>query len=897
MNPLDLMLARAHWLRRDLVALPPTVVPPGHEAEDLRWTLAVAPDGGLDPAAAPEELALSLSGGALPHPVADAWPHLAAAYPLHLDAAGAARAGDLLTGQVALLGRDRADELVLATSLQVPGVLDDLYAARATARRLGVSWAGAPGERVPTVTVWAPTAQHVDLLLWDEVPEPDAERAWSPRGAPTVVPMTREDDGCWSVTGTPGWTDRSYLLELLHVIPRTGRRWTVRSTDPWSVGLTVGSTHSVLVDLDAPRWAPPVWRGTPAPVPVRAVDQAIYEAHVRDLTREDPRCPPGWRGSFLGLSVDGVARRHLAVLAEAGLTTVHLLPIFDLTSVEEDPNQREEADRATLERLSREAPAGTQQQAMVRAHATRDAFNWGYDPWHFMTPEGSYATGAAAAHGGRRVAQCRELVGQLHALGLRVVLDQVYNHTTDSGLHRASVLDRVVPGYYHRLDGQGQVETSTCCQNLATEHAMGQKLMVDACVLWVRAYHVDGYRFDLMGHHSRANLEAVRAALDALTVESHGVDGRAVTLYGEGWSFGEVAGNARFYQAVQGQLDGTAIGTFNDRLRDAVRGGSVHDADPTTGLGFATGGVDARHTDQLQVGLAGGLRDVAFRSQVTGLRVTGAEVPYGGAPTGYAASPEEVVNYVDAHDNETLWDTLILKLPQATGMAERVRRSTLALAAVTLSQGISFWHAGAEVLRSKSLDRNSYASGDWFNGLDLTLRDNGFGRGLPPEPDNGVRWPMMAPLLADPALRPTTADMQRALDGALDLLRLRRDLPLLRLGARERILRQLSFPVSGTVHGRPDVVVMLVVDDAEPTTEGTRVVDPSRSGVMVVLNASVLPVAQGVPGLAGQEWVLSEVQRHGSDDVVRGTTWDAARGEVTVPGLTAAVLVRPRRKG
>ena len=103
--------------------------------------------------------------------------------------------------------------------------------------------------------------------------------------------------------------------------------------------------------------------------------------------------------------------------------------------------------------------------------------------------------------------------------------------------------------------------------------------------------------------------------------------------------------------------------------------------------------------------------------------------------------------------------------------------------------------------------------------------------------------------------------------------------------------------MSGTVHGRPDVVVMLVVDDAEPTTEGTRVVDPSRSGVMVVLNASVLPVAQGVPGLAGQEWVLSEVQRHGSDDVVRGTTWDAARGEVTVPGLTAAVLVRPRRKG
>ncbi|GAA5158814.1 pullulanase-type alpha-1,6-glucosidase [Ornithinimicrobium tianjinense] len=891
MHPLDLTLARAHWLRRDLVALPATAVPAGHEAEDLRWTLAVAPDGGLDPAAAPEELALSLSEGALPHPVADAWPHLAAAHPLHLDATGAARAAELLTGQVALLGRDGAGELVLATSLQVPGVLDDLYAARATARRLGVSWSGPPGQRVPTVTVWAPTAQHVDLLLWDEVPGPEDARAWSPAGEPTVVPMTRDDDdGCWSVTGTQGWTDRSYLLELLHVIPRTGRRQTVRSTDPWSVGLTVSSTHSVLVDLDDPRWAPSVWRETPVPAPVRAVDQAIYEAHVRDLTREDPGCPPQWRGSFLGLSADGVARRHLAALAGAGLTSVHLLPVFDLTSVEEDPQQQEEADRATLERLSREAPAGTQQQAMVRAHATRDAFNWGYDPWHFLTPEGSYATSGGAAHGGRRVAQCRELVGQLHALGLRVVLDQVYNHTTDAWLHRASVLDRVVPGYYHRLDGEGRVETSTCCQNLATEHLMCQKLMVDACVLWVRQYRVDGYRFDLMGHHSRANLEAVRAALDALTPEADGVDGRAVHLYGEGWNFGEVAGNGRFVQAVQGQLDGTGIGTFNDRLRDAVRGGSVHDADPTTGLGFATGGADARHTDQLQVGLAGGLRDIAFLSQETGRPVKGAEVAYGGAPCGYAVSPEEVVNYVDAHDNETLWDTLVLKLPQSTPMAERVRRSTLALATVTLSQGISFWHAGAEVLRSKSLDRNSYASGDWFNGFDLTLRDNGFGRGLPPEPDNGVRWSMMAPLLADASLRPSTADMELARDCALDLLRLRRDLPLLRLGERERILRQVSFPVSGTPHGRPDVVVMLVDDRGASPQDA---LDPAHSGVLVVLNASPLTVTQTVPGLAGQEWVLSEVQQRGADDVVRQTAWEAGPGRVTVPGLTAAVLVRP----
>jgi pullulanase-type alpha-1,6-glucosidase len=890
----DLLTARAHWLTGDLVALPPTVVPPAHEVDELTWTLGLAPDGGLDPRAPvpAEELPLRLVDGALPHPVADRFPHLAAAHPLHLPDAGVPRVPGLLRGQVVLLGRSTTGDLVVATSLQVPGVLDDLYAAAASARPLGVTWsAGSSGERVPTITVWAPTARRVGLLLWEGTPEEGRRTAWAPAGRPTAVEMTRHDDGCWSVTGTRDWADRCYQLELDHVIPRTGRPTTVRSTDPWSVALTVGSGHSVLVDLDDPRWAPPVWCDTPSPAPLRPVDQVIYEAHVRDLTRDDPGCPEELRGSYRGLTADGAARRHLAALADAGLTTVHLLPVFDLTSVEEDPAMRDEADPRLLARLSRKDPAGTQQQATVRAHATRDAFNWGYDPWHFMAPEGSYATGPAAAHGGRRVAQCRELVGELHRLGLRVVLDQVYNHTTDSGLHRTSVLDRVVPGYYHRLDREGRVETSTCCQNLATEHALAARLMVESCVLWVRHYRVDGFRFDLMGHHSRTNMEDVRAALDQLTPEQHGVDGRAVHLYGEGWEFGEVAGNARFVQAVQGQLGGTGIGTFNDRLRDAVRGGGVEDEDPRTGLGLATGGVSARQTDQVQVGLAGGLRDVTFRSQETGRPVTGEDVPYGGSPTGYADEPDEVVNYVDAHDNETLWDTLVLKLPQGTAMAERIRRNTLALAAVTLSQGIPFWHAGAEVLRSKSLDRNSYASGDWFNHLDYTLRDNGFGRGLPPEPDNGRRWPVMAPLLADPALRPTTEDMALARDCALDLLRLRRDLPLLRLGSRERILQRLSFPVSGTEDGRPDVVVMLVDDDGD---DPGAVVDPGHRGLLLVLNASTLPVAQHLPGLVGQEWELAAGQREGADEVVRGTVWEAATGTVHVPGLTAAVLVRPR---
>jgi pullulanase/glycogen debranching enzyme len=155
------------------------------------------------------------------------------------------------------------------------------------------------------------------------------------------------------------------------------------------------------------------------------------------------------------------------------------------------------------------------------------------------------------------------MVGALHADGLNVVLDVVFNHTAAAGQDPKSVLDRIVPGYYHRLNATtGAVETSTCCQNIATEHAMAEKIMVDAVVLWARDYKVDGFRFDLMGHHSRDNMLAVRDALDALTVREDGVDGSRVTLYGEGWNFGEVANDARFVQARQGNLDGTGIATF-----------------------------------------------------------------------------------------------------------------------------------------------------------------------------------------------------------------------------------------------------------------------------------------------------------------------------------------------
>src|SRR5699024_3162397 len=227
----------------------------------------------------------------------------------------------------------------------------------------------------------------------------------------------------------------------------------------------------------------------------------------------------GTYGAFALSDSDGV--NHLRELAEAGMNTVHLLPTFDLATIEEDRSAQQEPD------IPDAGPDSPEQQAAVAAVADQDGFNWGYDPLHYQTPEGSYAA-EGDQRGGDRVAAFRTMVGALHGLDLQVVLDQVYNHTTYSGQDAPSVLDRIVPGYYHRWDAAGQVQRSTGCESVATEHQMAQELVLASAVAGAADYDVDGFRFDLMGHRSVANREAVRDALDELTLAEDGVDGESV---------------------------------------------------------------------------------------------------------------------------------------------------------------------------------------------------------------------------------------------------------------------------------------------------------------------------------------------------------------------------------
>lgn len=384
--------------------------------------------------------------------------------------------------QSLLLVREDADGHVLeATALQSAGALDDLYAAAVKAPGLGVQ----PSAAGTRFGVWAPTAQAVHICLYDD-----------DRGhAGAIAPLHPDPaTGLWSTT-LPGNLSGHYYHYLVQVHARGTGLVRNRVTDPYSVGLGADSRRSYIANLDDPALSPDGWDSASRPPPLRAqTDMSIYELHVRDFSMGDPTVPAAHRGKYLAFTDTGsTGMAHLRALAGAGLTDVHLLPVFDFASVPESGCVVPEVPDA--------APDSPLQQAAVMAHAARDCFNWGYDPFHFSVPEGSYASDAA--DGAARIREFRAMVMALHRLGLRVGMDVVYNHTHASGQDERSVLDRIVPGYYHRLDAAGNVERSTCCENTATEHAMMARLMIDSAALWVRHYGIDSFRFDLMGHQPR----------------------------------------------------------------------------------------------------------------------------------------------------------------------------------------------------------------------------------------------------------------------------------------------------------------------------------------------------------------------------------------------------------
>ncbi|MDX2727739.1 MULTISPECIES: pullulanase-type alpha-1,6-glucosidase [unclassified Streptomyces] len=853
----DLTKAEAQWIDSD------TVVWKVKAGDATSQQLVYAKDGGIsvvDGALSDEGRWLRLTPSTLTDAQKAKYPHLKDYPAFTVDPRDRDRVREALRGQLIATQRAANGALLAATGVQSAGVLDDLYGKSASTAALGPVFAHGR----PTLSVWAPTAQTVALEL-------DGKN----------IAMRRDDrTGVWSVTGTAQWTGKPYRYVVKVWAPTVQKIVTNKVTDPYSTALTTDSARSLVVDLDAPALAPKGWTGLKKPAAVPLRDAQIQELQIRDFSIADPTSEhPGEYLAFTDTRSDGM--KHLKELADSGTSYVHLLPAFDIGTIPE----KKSAQQKPACDLSVYAADSEEQQACVAKAAANDGFNWGYDPLHYTVPEGSYASDP---NGTRRTVEFRQMVQGLNGAGLRTVMDVVYNHTVASGQDDKSVLDRIVPGYYQRLLDDGTVATSTCCANTAPENTMMGKLVVDSIVTWAKEYKVDGFRFDLMGHHPKANILAVRKALDALTVAKDGVDGKKIILYGEGWNFGEIADDARFVQATQKNMAGTGVATFSDRARDAVRGGGPFDEDPGV-QGFASGlytdpntstanGTRAEqkarllhYQDLIKVGLTGNLADYTFTDS-SGRAVKGSGVDYNGAPAGYAAVPGDALSYADAHDNESLYDALAFKLPVGTSAADRARMQVLAMATAALSQGPSLSQAGSDLLRSKSLDRNSYDSGDWFNALHWDCRDgNGFGRGLPPAADNESKWSYAKPLLTAAALSPGCAQINGASAAYQDLLTIRTTEKEFDLSTTEQVQSALSFPLSGKDE-TPGVITMRLGD------------------LVIVLNATPGTEHQQIAELAGKDYALHPVQAAGADSTVKKASYERSSGSFTVPGRTVAVF-------
>lgn len=878
---LGLLETRALWLDVDVIAWNGTA--------GASYRLLYDPDGGMTAAAeetvcsftptlptAPCYVALTIDGtvsGYWKNPNADGKTRLRTGL-------SAEAAKHLLRGQTAVAAYNSGGTRVMATRTQIQSVLDALYAADAVNATLGVVYAGA----TPSVHVWAPTAQSVALLRF-ETSTDNVTHTHALSLDPT--------SGVWSITGQPDWDRHFYLFDVAVYVPAVDAIVNNLVTDPYAVSLSTDSLRSQFVNLADADLKPAGWDDLEKPELEHFTDITIYEMHVRDFSINDSSVlTQAHRGTYVAFTYDGnyhplsAGMAHLLALQDAGLTHVHLLPAFDIATVPEADVPRE-----VWPYPSGYARDGEEPQAIVGAQRADDGFNWGYDPYHYGVPEGSYSTDP---DGAQRILEFRQMVQALNANGLRLVLDVVYNHTSAKGQEAKSVFDKIVPGYYYRYDASGVLQHSSCCPDTATEYTMMEKLMLDTLVRFAVEYKVDGFRFDLMNLHTRQNMLDVQSALAAVDPD--------IYLYGEGWDFGSAKDKGLTTcpncYAHKYNMTGAGIGLFNDVIRDATHGGynehpvGIRKQGFSNGLSYDWNGYEYDNRYQSD------LHAVMDRLR-SALRGSGDDWNGQGSP--FTAAPQESVPYVEKHDNETLFDQNVFKLPNGAGsdnpgwigsgiptteMSARVRAQNVGLSLMTLAQGVPFFHAGSDILRSKSLDRNTYDSGDWFNRLYWDYSHNNFGQGLPSAWDNAGRWDIMRPLLANASLDPAPADMAFAAAQFREFLRIRYSSPLFRLRTRAAINARVTHHNTANTH---DGLLIMQLSDA-PTPS----LDPRWETLLVFFNANKIAQTYTIAAAAGQDFTLHPVHTDGVDDdpvITGGASFNNLTGAFIIPARTTVVFV------
>jgi pullulanase len=502
----------------------------------------------------------------------------------------------------------------------------------------------------PTQTrfkIWAPTATQVKLRLFEK----------GEGGSPIkVLEMEHGENGTWQVSVKGDIKNKYYTFQTYH-----NGKWLLEAPDIYAKAVGINGKRGMVVNM--PSTNPVGWAADKKPILKNLTDAIIYELHVRDLSMAD-NSGIKHKGKFLGLAESGTKSPQgettgLDHIKQLGVTHVHLLPSFDFNSVDESK------------------PTGHNQQ-----------YNWGYDPLNYNTPEGSYATDAA--DGKVRVREFKQMVQALHAKGLRVILDVVYNHTSD--IEHAN-FTQAEPGYFYRHNADGSYSNATGCGNeTASERAMMRKFMIESVVYWAREYHLDGFRFDLMGVHDIVTMNAISDTL-------HKID-PLMLLYGEGWVVGASPLAEDLRAVKKNTLKLNKIAAFGDDLRDGLRGSFSNVKEK----GFVSGATGTAESVKF------GIVAATYHPQVNYQLVNYSKAAW-------ANQPYQAISYVSCHDDNTLYDRLKIGNPEANE-AELIRMDKLANAIVLTSQGIAFLHAGEEMLRTKKGVANSYNSADSINELD-----------------------------------------------------------------------------------------------------------------------------------------------------------------------------------
>ncbi|KEK24170.1 pullulanase [Bacillus gaemokensis] len=521
--------------------------------------------------------------------------------------------------------------------------------------------------------LWAPTASEVNLVMYD---------TWDALVG-KEIPMKKSEKGTWMVEKDGNQDGAIYTYKV-----KVGETWN-EAVDPYVRAVTVNGDRGVVVNLKHTN--PKKW-SMKKPKLANPEDAIIYETHVRDLSIA-PNSGIKNKGKFLGVTEKGTigpngVKTGLNHMKDLGVTHVQFIPIYDYATVDE-------------------------------TKLNEPQYNWGYDPKNYNVPEGSYATNPYEPT--TRIRELKQMIQTMHDNDLRMIMDVVYNHVYSV---RESNFNKIVPGYFFRYNEDGTLANGTGVGNdTASERKMMRKFIIDSVTYWAKEYHIDGFRFDLMGIHDVETMNEVRQALNKIDP--------TIIVFGEGWDLNTpLNSQQKATQKNAGKMNG--VGHFNDSIRDSLKGSVFNEKDN----GFINGNRDK--IKQIQMGIA-------------------AEMKSNSNPATYN-DPEQVITYVEAHDNHTLWDKLSLTNPE-TSEATKRQMHKLASSIILTSQGIPFIHAGQEFLRTKGGDHNSYKSSDAVNQLD---------------------WQRLA----------TYTDEVEYMKG---LIKLRKEHPAFRLTTKEEIENNLKF--------------------------------------------------------------------------------------------------------